>query len=119
VRALARQYHDYGRWRREVVRRHPDTLSLRYLAAPVAVAAITLGLLLFVLGLVISTPWLALLGLIPPIGYVLANLLASIASALSSPRLPLRSARWLPVVYGTMHLTWGAGFLRGGAGRES
>ena len=24
LRALARQYHDYGRWRREVVRRHPE-----------------------------------------------------------------------------------------------
>ena len=27
LKALARQYHDYGRWRREVARRHPDTVS--------------------------------------------------------------------------------------------
>ena len=27
LKALARQYHDYGRWRREVSRRHPETLS--------------------------------------------------------------------------------------------
>jgi hypothetical protein len=50
---------------------------------------------------------------------VLANVLASMVSALTAPRLRLRSALWLPVVYGTMHLTWGAGFLRGGAGRDS
>ncbi|MGI9136337.1 MAG: hypothetical protein ACR2JS_04650, partial [Candidatus Nanopelagicales bacterium] len=63
--------------------------------------------------------WLWLLGLIPPVGYALANLLASVVSAVSAPRLRARSALWLPIVYGTMHLTWGAGFLRGGAGRDS
>lgn len=119
VGALSRQYHDYGRWRREVVRRHPETLSLRYLAAPVAVAAIAIGILLAILGLVIGQQWLTIIGLIPPIVYVLANVLASMVSALTAPRLRLRSALWLPVVYGTMHLTWGAGFLRGGAGRDS
>jgi succinoglycan biosynthesis protein ExoA len=119
VGALARQYHDYGRWRREVVRRHPDTLSLRYLAAPVAVAAIAVGLLMVILVLSIGQQWLVLLGLIPPVGYVLANLVASAVSAASSPRLTFSSAVWLPIVYGTMHLSWGAGFLRGGAGRDS
>ena len=119
VRALARQYHDYGRWRREVVRRHPDTLSLRYLAAPVAVSAICVGLLLAALGLVLAQGWLLVLGLIPAAGYLAANLLASAVSAFTAPRLALRSALWLPVVYGKMHLSWGAGFLRGGAGRDS
>jgi glycosyltransferase involved in cell wall biosynthesis len=119
VRALARQYHDYGRWRREVVRRHPDTLSLRYLAAPVAVLATCVGLLLVALGLVLAQGWLLVLGLIPTVGYLAANLLASAVSAFTAPRLPLRSALWLPVVYGTMHFSWGAGFLRGGAGRDS
>jgi glycosyltransferase involved in cell wall biosynthesis len=119
VGALARQYHDYGRWRREVVRRHPDTLSLRYLAAPAAVAAIAIGLLLVVLGLVTGQGWLWGIGLIAPLGYLAANLLASLISAVSAPRLHLRSALWLPIVYGTMHLCWGAGFLRGGAGRDT
>lgn len=119
VGALARQYHDYGRWRREVVRRHPDTLSLRYLAAPVAVAAIVLGLLLVVLGIALSQPWLAILGLLPAVGYVLANVVASVVSAVHAPRLKIGSAAWLPIVYGTMHMCWGAGFLRGGAGRDT
>ena len=119
VGALARQYHDYGRWRREVVRRHPSTLSLRYLAAPVAVAAIAIGLLLIVLGLVTGQGWLWTIGLIAPLGYLAANLLGSVISAVSAPLLHLRSALWLPIVYGTMHLSWGAGFLRGGAGRDA
>lgn len=116
VRALARQYHDYGRWRREVVRRNPGTLSLRYLAAPVAVAAMALGLVLLVIGAIAGIGWLALLGALPILGYVLGDLLASIHSGLQRPRLALRSAVLLPVVFATMHLTWGAGFWRG-AGR--
>ena len=118
VLALARQYHDYGRWRREVVRRHPDTLSLRYLAAPVAVAAIAVGLLLVASGVISGHAWLACMGLVPPVGYIAANLLASALTAVSAPALRLPSAVRLPVVYATMHLSWGTGFLRGGAGRD-
>ena len=117
VRALARQYHDYGRWRREVARRHPDTLSLRYLAAPVMVLAVVLGTLLGVVGLVVGQGWLAALGFAMPVGYLLLDLGASAWSASRAPRLAWRTARWLPTVYATMHWSWGAGFLRG-AGRS-
>ena len=41
--ALARQYRDYGRWRRVVMREHEGTASLRYLAPPAAVVAVTAG----------------------------------------------------------------------------
>ena len=116
VRALARQYHDYGRWRREVARRHPDTVSLRYLAAPTMVIAVCLGTVLGVLGLALGQGWLAGLGFAMPIGYLALDLAASISSALRTPRLPWRTARSLPVVYATMHWAWGTGFLRG-AGR--
>ncbi|MFY9927631.1 MAG: glycosyltransferase family 2 protein, partial [Streptosporangiaceae bacterium] len=34
VRALAAQYFHYGRWRRVIVREHPETASFRYLAPP-------------------------------------------------------------------------------------
>ena len=117
VRALARQYHDYGRWRREVARRHPDTVSLRYLAAPVMVVGVVLGTAMGIVGLLLDQSWLTVLGLAMPIGYVALDLIASAASGLRSPRLPWRSARWLPIVYATMHWSWGTGFLRG-AGRS-
>jgi succinoglycan biosynthesis protein ExoA len=111
--ALARQYHDYGRWRREVSRRHPETVSLRYLAAPVAVAGVATGLVLAGVGAVTRQPWLAAVGLAAPAGYAALNLAASAQSALTEPRLSPREAARLPVVYATMHGSWGLGFLRG------
>jgi hypothetical protein len=113
LRALARQYHDYGRWRREVVRRHPETLSARYLAAPVAVAGVTAGLAVAVAGVVTRNPAVVGIGLAAPLGYAALNAAASLHSAWSAPRLPWRSAVRLPAVYATMHGSWGAGFLRG------
>ena len=45
--SLAEQYFHYGRWRREVMRRHPETASrtsaLRYFAPPVAVVGVVAG----------------------------------------------------------------------------
>ncbi|NLT53585.1 MAG: glycosyltransferase family 2 protein [Actinomycetales bacterium] len=99
LRALARQYLHYGRWRRVVMRHHNGTASLRYLAAPVA----TLGCLLGLLGAVL-TPW----ALVLPGGYLAAVLLGS---AVTAPGLPWRAVAALPAVYATMHLSWGFGFL--------
>jgi len=113
LRALARQYHDYGRWRREVARRHPDTLSLRYLAAPAAVSAIGAGVLVSAIGVGLQRPWLVVLGLAAPVGYTLANLGASAISARTPSPLAAGAAVRLPLVYATMHGAWGLGFLRG------
>lgn len=111
--ALARQYHDYGRWRREVVRRHPQTLSARYLAAPVAVAGVAAGTALALVGAVTRRPALVGVGLAAPAGYALLDLAGSALTARTAPRLSVRSAVRLPIVYATMHGSWGAGFLRG------
>jgi glycosyltransferase involved in cell wall biosynthesis len=113
--ALARQYHDYGRWRREVSRRHPETVSLRYLAAPVMVAGVGAGLALALIGAVTRTPAVVALGLLPPVGYAVANLAASAQASLRSPALSAGTAIRLPGVFATMHVAWGVGFLRGGA----
>ncbi|MBK9738017.1 MAG: glycosyltransferase family 2 protein [Actinobacteria bacterium] len=118
VKALARQYHDYGRWRREVARRHPDTVSVRYLAAPVAVAGVGAGVVLAGVGAIARQPWLMALGLAAPAGYLVLDLAASAHSALSAPRLSWREAVRLPLVYATMHGAWGTGFLRGLPRRE-
>jgi hypothetical protein len=117
LKALARQYHDYGRWRREVARRHPDTVSVRYLAAPVAVVGVGVGVLTAGVGAATRRPWLVAIGLSAPIGYAALDLLATAQSALSAPRLSPREASRLPAIYATMHGAWGLGFLRGGAGR--
>jgi len=112
MRALARQYHDYGRWRREVARRYPHTLSLRYLAAPVTVAAIALGLALALVGAVLGAPALVLVGLLPLFVYLLGVITASVITCVAQREVGLL---WrLPRVFTTMHIAWGLGFLRGG-----
>lgn len=113
VSALARQYHDYGRWRREVARRHPDTISVRYLAAPVTVAGVGAGVLLALVGAAAGKPWLTALGLAAPGVYLVGNLAASAQVARREPRLPVRIAARLPLVFATMHGAWGTGFIRG------
>ena len=121
LKALARQYHDYGRWRREVARRHPDTVSLRYLAAPVTVAGVAAGVVAAGVGALSRTPWLVAVGLAAPAVYAAANVAATVQSAAIEPRLTRGEAAQLPAVYATMHGAWGLGFLRGlpRAGRQS
>ena len=51
VRALGSQYFHYGRWRRVVMREHPETASFRYLAPPAAAGLVALGLAAGVAGL--------------------------------------------------------------------
>ncbi|GAA4578983.1 glycosyltransferase family 2 protein [Planotetraspora phitsanulokensis] len=99
ARALAKQYFHYGRWRRVVSRTHKGTINLRYLAPPAAVLGI-------VLGLVVSPFFWP--GLLIPAAYIVAILAGSVLTGRSlSPAALLR----LPLVYATMHLSWGTGFL--------
>lgn len=106
VRSLARQYFDYGRWRREIVRRHPETLSARYLAAPVAVLCVAIGTAAGLLALR-GPGWLAI-GWLAPLGYLA---LVGGGSVVVGRGLPRRSRLLLPLVLATMHGSWGTGFL--------
>lgn len=115
VAALARQYFDYGRWRREVANRHPETVSLRYLAAPITVAVMGAGLIASVIGAAFGQAWLIAVGVCPVVVYAVGNLLASSLSARSRPRMQWSASKWLPAAYATMHMSWGVGFIRGGA----
>ncbi|WP_204284090.1 glycosyltransferase family 2 protein [Microbispora amethystogenes] len=99
VRALAKQYFHYGRWRRVVSRTHQGTINLRYLAPPAAVAAMALGL-------VISPVFWP--GLLVPAGYLAAIVAGSV---LTGRHLPPAALVRLPVVYAAMHVSWGTGFL--------
>ncbi len=100
VRALGRQYFDYGRWRRVVMRRHEGTVNFRYLAPPVALAGVVAGL-----GLTAAGIWV---GAVLPAGYVI---LVIAGSALEGRGLPPAALVRLPLATATMHLTWGAGFI--------
>ena len=100
VAGLARQYFHYGRWRRVVMRRHEGTASLRYLAPPAALVAVTGGTAVALAGFV---P-----GAVLPLGYLAAVLAGS---AVEGRGLPPAARLRLPVALVTMHLSWGAGFL--------
>jgi len=98
LRALAKQYFEYGRWRRVVSRRHAGTINYRYLAPPVALLGFTTSLLL---GALIH-PIL----FIPAAIYCLFAVIASVKIAQT-----FRENLILLLVIPTMHFAWGAGFL--------
>src|SRR5215472_9316533 len=52
VLALGSQYFHYGRWRRVIVREHPETANFRYLAPPGAAGLVAVGLLAGLAGLI-------------------------------------------------------------------
>lgn len=98
LRALAKQYFEYGRWRRAVSRRHSGTVNFRYLAPP---TALLINLLSIFTGLLISPIFL-----IPVISYSLLIIFGAVFIGKSwSERLRL------PAILSTMHMSWGLGFL--------
>ena len=108
LRALAQQFHLTGRWRREVIRRHPETASRRYLAPPAAVLGTGAGLGIGMTGVWLRRPWLAAM-LVFPVLYLGFLVFAT----LTMRDVPAAARLRLPVVLATMHLAWGTGFLRG------
>jgi hypothetical protein len=92
-----------------VIRQHPETVSARYLAPPLAIGALLLGL---VAGLIGATTELDALhvGWLLPVTYVLGVLVASLVEG---ARLGCLGRLWLPLVLVTVHLSWGAGFVFG------
>lgn len=107
--AVAKQFFHTGQWRREVIRRHPETANKRYLAPPIAVILLAIGTILGIIGLITGVSWLDL-GFLAPLGY--AVLLVA-GSAVEGRYLPWRAQLWMPLVCATMHVSWGLGFLLG------
>ena len=56
VKALAKQYFEYGRWRRVVSRRHAGTINLRYLAPPVALIGFFASVVAGIFAPILFTP---------------------------------------------------------------
>ena len=97
VKALAKQYFEYGRWRRVVSRKHSGTINYRYLAPPFALVGFTVSLLAGFIAPILFTPAAI---------YTLFVLLASIKIASN-----IREYFLLLAVIPTMHFAWGAGFI--------
>ena len=95
---LAKQYFEYGRWRRAVSRKHQGTVNYRYLAPPIALA---INVLSIILGLMLNT-----LFFIPVITYLSIIILSSLFIGKG-----IYEKISLPSVLITMHLSWGFGFI--------
>ncbi len=105
LRALWRQYFEYGRWKVRTLRKHPDSLRWRQAIPPLFVS-------IFFGSLLLSFLWLPTRWLFAFIAscYLLANLAASTIAA--------RHGGWrylpiLPIVFTTIHFAWGLGFWYG------
>ena len=95
---LAKQYFQYGRWRRVISRQHRSTVNFRYLAPPFTVVANLLSLLLSIL----FSP----IFLIPPLIYLALVVVGGIVIAKK-----LIDRLLMPIVLVTMHISWGIGFI--------
>ena len=96
--ALAKQYFEYGRWRRVVSRKHAGTINYRYLAPPFALLGTIASL---ISGLVIS-----------PFLFIPAGIYAGftlVAGMLLGKGLVEKIT--MPAVLFTMQMAWGAGFI--------
>ena len=98
LRKLAKQYFQYGRWRRVVARSHSGTINLRYLAPPFTLIGTLTSL---IAGLLIN-PMFYL-----PAGIYGLFLLISSGAIAKSPREFISLLAIIP----TMHFAWGAGFI--------
>ena len=101
-RSLARQYFQYGSYKVRVLQKRGELASPRALVPPAFVLGLGGSLALLALGR--SKP-LAVLA----VPYVGASLLASAVAGRDVPA----AAPVLPVVFATIHVSYGSGFLTG------
>lgn len=104
LRDLGRQFWRYGRWKAQVVKKHPRSMRLRHAAPPALVVASLAAPLLMARG-----PGRVVVGALGA-GYCVAVIAATAlapAAEVGAQRATLLAA--FPV----MHVTWGAGFLAG------
>ena len=105
---FARQYFQYGFWKVRVMQKTADAFRIRHFA-PTLLAMFALGGLF--LSLVLPFMWFRLLYAAGMLLYVTAALAASLYVA-------ARRGCWqylpvLPLIFATIHLSWGAGFWWG------
>lgn len=95
---LAKQYYEYGRWRRVIARKYPQTINYRYLAPPLALIGTALSL---VAGSIFD-PSLYL----PAATYITFIAITPLFISKNLAHYPV-----LVFILPTMHFSWGLGFL--------
>ena len=102
---LWKQYFQYGFWKVRVLQKHPGQMSPRQFVPPIFVLSLLISL---VLSLAAPWAWWVLAGTLG--AYLLANLTASLLTAL---RTRLHAPWLLPLAFSILHLAYGLGFLVG------
>jgi glycosyltransferase involved in cell wall biosynthesis len=98
---LARQYRRYGFYRAKTAGRHPETMRRSHVLAPGLVLAMGLA------------PLGGRLGRLARLAVAVYSLVLAAVSAGEARRVEPRDAAALPLVFLTMHASWGLGFLAG------
>lgn len=116
--ALARQYFDYGWWKRVVLRRFPESARARHWAPPALLAGLVFSLFAAAAGAFFAEAGAAALGdaalrlaALVPAAYLAGLFAGSLAIAV---RRATPYALWLPLLLPVMHLGWAAGFWMSG-----
>jgi lipopolysaccharide/colanic/teichoic acid biosynthesis glycosyltransferase/glycosyltransferase involved in cell wall biosynthesis len=105
LRSLARQYFQYGYWKVRVLQKHSGQMQPRQFVPPLFVGACLLLLVLWPLAPLAGYFLGAVVG-----SYAIANVTASL---LSSRRNDYTALPLMPVVFATLHISYGLGFLTG------
>ena len=99
IKTLAKQYFEYGQWRRHVVGSHPKSIKLRQLVPP-------LNAITFLLGLIAGFFWTP--SFIFPALYAMGTFFAAATKAKT-----VKNFAYLLIIYPTLHFSWGVGFFKG------
>ncbi len=102
--SLARQFANYGAWKRRVARLHPSSMKPRQMVPPIAALAL--------IGSIVVAPWLPIMLVIPAVYLMAIAVAAAVANMRMENSRTSRFARLL-LIFPTMHLSWGIGFLIG------
>ena len=98
LRRLAKQYSEYGRWRRVIARRYPETINYRYLAPPLAL----IGTVVSLIAGSVFDPSLYL----PLATYITFICITPLFISKNLAHYPA-----LVFILPTMHFSWGLGFI--------
>jgi succinoglycan biosynthesis protein ExoA len=105
LRKFTKQYYQYGVFKVRVLQKHPRQMQPRQFVPPLFAAGVVVGAVIAPF-----STWLRRMYLVALALYAVLNVLASLRL---SRKNGMRYALLLPVIFATLHLSYGLGFWRG------
>jgi succinoglycan biosynthesis protein ExoA len=105
IKALWRQYFQYGYWKVRVMQKHPRQMSLRQFIPPIFVTSLIILSFIATISLTARMLLAAVIGI-----YAVTNLSTSLIAA---SRNGWQYLPYLPLAFTALHFSYGAGFLYG------